>query len=375
VSAEPLSLHRALAEQHRVRALASGRAGVGGPFPEPVRVEIQPTARCHRTCAFCSHLTRNAAGGDLPEPLVLALLGELADMGVRKVAISGGGEPLIWEGSLAAVLQAAARFGSPTLTTSGDQLWDDGSGTLSDLARSVLPACDALLLNVPGVDDASLRLQLVGGPTWARTRQLLAALVAFSGHVHRPEIYVVVVVNSRNLHDLPAIDRTLTGLGISHIYYKRIKLYEPPGGRAKLRVEPEGFHGLAAALGDGAASAGLRRFVANVEPPRDAPVPCRMVELGFDAVIDPRGDVFVCTPTVGEAEHAIGNVYASRFAEIWGGPRHQEVVSALTRRSAAGSCPGECRYHPHNRAIRDLLSGSEGGGPPLLSNAGLDDAL
>jgi hypothetical protein len=299
-------------------------------------------------------LSRNATGGDLSESLVLRLVSELKTMGVEAVGISGGGEPLIWDGRLEAVFEIVSSFARSSLTSSGDQLWDDATGSLSALALRVLPWCDAVLLNVPATDETGLALQMVGGPTWARTRLLLRDLVAYSdGRVDRPRLIVVVVVNQRNLGRLLKIDAELTGLGIRQIYYKELKHVEAKQPR-KLMLERRAVSEMLAAVDAATISEGLQRFRANLET---------------------HGNVFVCTPTVGLDEFCIGNVVDASFAELWGGPRHRQVVEALSARSRSGDCPRECRHHTHNRIIQDIADAGSGDAVVSMSNAGLDDLV
>jgi radical SAM protein with 4Fe4S-binding SPASM domain len=369
------SLHESLRSHPRVLALADASWSRVSPIPPPHQVEIQPTARCHRTCVFCSHLQRNETGGELSEALVLSLVADLERMGVEAVGISGGGEPLIWNGSLAGVFAGVNRFAQGSLTTSGDQLWDDERGRLSDLAIDVLPACRTVLMNVPATDDAGLTMQIVGGPSWPRTRQLLSELVRFTAERgNRPEIRIVVVVSRRNARRLLDMDREFTSIGIRNIYYKELKMFEQP--LRGLVVQRQTVSDALDDVDGGSMSEGLRRFRANLDEVELTPACCWMTRLGFNAIVDPHGDVFICTPTVGMADYQIGNVLDAPFTSIWGSPRHQQVIADLSVRSQSNRCPRECRHHVHNQIIQAITEGQGGDvRGHLVSNAGLDDAF
>jgi len=374
-----------LIRQPRVQAALGAADGQALRRLPPRQLEVQPTARCHRTCSFCSHIVRNRRGGELPGALVENLLQEVRQLGTEHVGFSGGGEPLIWEaGDLARALVQAAQFARVTLTTSGDQFWDDRTRSLSGVAREALRACQAVLLNVPEVDDGGMSRLIADGPSWVRTRQMLQALVGWRDRERlRCLVTCVVVVNQHNLGSLVAIDRTFRELGIDQTYYKQFKAFEP-GREGMMRSEAGAV--LTALEGEDCArwSEGLSRFVAHqrrqlTAAPAEAGRPCWVNRLGFGLIIDPLGEAFLCTPTVGDGTHGIGNVYESSLKECWEGSRREAVLEWLNARSAAGLCPVECRYHTYNRVIdRHAHAGrheEEIVGAPDVPNAGQEEII
>jgi len=302
---------------------------------------------------------------------VAGVLNDARELGARTVCFSGGGEPLIWNGDLAHAMQAARSFATVTLTTSGDQLWDREQGELSTLARAVLGHCDTVLLNVPGISDDSLRRQIAGGPSWRDIRGLLEALVASRARYSSYRIFCVVVANMDNINELAEIDRRFTDLGVDDIYYKQFKVYESRSPARRVapldmasRLKPN--------LSD-RASDGLKRFLSSVEEANQPHVQCWVNRLGFGAIVDPCGEVYLCTPTVGQQEFSIGNVRSS-FRELWCSESRARALRSLSERSAAGGCPSECRFHAHNREWNARIMGTPGASA-LQSNAGIDNGL
>lgn len=67
-----------------------------GELVAPQRVLMYPTNRCNLRCRFCyQELSPYDLADTMPKSKWLALTGELCDMGVRTLQISGGGEPLV----------------------------------------------------------------------------------------------------------------------------------------------------------------------------------------------------------------------------------------------------------------------------------------
>jgi MoaA/NifB/PqqE/SkfB family radical SAM enzyme len=347
-----------------------------GSVLPPRQLEIQPTSQCHRVCSFCSHIRRNQRGGELQPSIVASILREAQQLGTEVVNFSGGGEPLIWDsGDLAEAMAQAHGFAQVSLTTSGDQLWDDQRGSLSDLCLRVIRNCHDLLLNIPGTDDESLKRQVSGGPSWMRTRRLLESLLTFAANTSKPRIHCVVVITQDNVRKLAEIDQRFTDLGIESIYYKPFKVYEDR--TPSRRVERDAIlRALAKQLPSFGPSAGLSRLVANFTQGAPSPSPCWVNRLGFSLIIDPLGNGYLCTPTVGDKRYAIGNVYEGGLTGLWLGAVRFNAMHELSERSLRGGCPSDCRYHSHNSLIGSAVSGNAACLPAhTCSNAGLDDNL
>jgi radical SAM protein with 4Fe4S-binding SPASM domain len=337
-------------------------------------LEIQPTAHCHRVCSFCSHILRNQAGGELSAETVSAILRDARTLGVDTISISGGGEPLIWAaGDLAAAMSEARRFARVSLTTSGDQLWNDADTNLAELGERIIANCDDLLLNIPATDDDTFARTVTGGRPWSETEHLLKTLVARRRAGGECRVLCVVVVNTDNIGKLTAIDRTFCELGVDDVYYKPFKLYEERSPAR--RVDPRQlYREIREHVADARQSPGLRRFVNSLAEATIENHPCWANRLALSAIVDPSGDLYLCTPTVGQPGHAIGNVVRASLIDLWKSAHRRKVMESLSERSASGGCPTDCRYRRHNAAIAAAIatpgrSQVAGGG---IANAGLE---
>jgi len=328
----------------------------GQPFA-PLHVEIQPTANCHRTCVFCSHIKRNRHGGELHHDQVDELLGELRELGVLRVAFSGGGEPLFWkEGCLAEAVSSAADFASVDLTSSGDQLWDETQGRLAKNTAAIMRCLKVIYLNIPEVDQIGFSELVKGDGSWLRARALLEGLLELrrTDHNQKFEIHVVVVISQFNVDRVGAIDRALVDIGIDHIYYKQYKNFE---GRdvSRIKAEDEQLADTLSAIPKSQRSADLDQFIESLEATYKVGNFCWAIRLRFGAIVDPNGDIYLCTPTVGMKEFRIGNI-SEGFRDVWNRiNRKSSVPDALSCRSYEGGCPQECRYHLENKKIQKIM--------------------
>jgi len=82
---------------HKLRDLREGR------LTAPIHVRLKPTNTCTHRCSYCCyrnpelHLSERMDERDeIPHDKMLEIVADLADMGVRAVTFSGGGEPLCY---------------------------------------------------------------------------------------------------------------------------------------------------------------------------------------------------------------------------------------------------------------------------------------
>lgn len=326
----------------------------------PLCVEIQPTAHCHRTCSFCSHIIRNRRGGALTTADVDGLLDELRELRVLRIAFSGGGEPLYWAaGSTVDALVRAATFADVTLTTSGDQLLDAATGELHPDAARVLQACSAMFVNVPAVNALSFAAQVRGPSGWEHASRMLRQFVALrrsDPDLYRCRVVGVVVLSAFNVSQVGEIDRVLFEHGVDAIYYKQWKDFEKRNVR-KVKLADEALLEGLSVIPAADRSPDLARFIDDLRHPDEENHPCWVNRLSYDAIVDPDGEVYLCTPTVGRPEHSIGNLDDAPFAQLWASAGRAGRLRVLDGLSATGVCPSQCRHHPENARLDALVAG------------------
>lgn len=74
-----------------------------GERPAPLQIHLMPQNLCNHDCHFCSYRMSSWKNGEwfddtqqIPPGILVRLLGELADMGVKALEVTGGGEPTVY---------------------------------------------------------------------------------------------------------------------------------------------------------------------------------------------------------------------------------------------------------------------------------------
>ena len=325
----------------------------------PRAVEVQPTARCHRVCSFCSHIIRNKSGRFFDLRKMQNLLRELLDCEISTLAISGGGEPLYWGWeNIIPTLRLARQFPEVSLTSSCDQFWRTETNDLHPMTSEVLSLLDRIYVNVPAVGEEEWSNLVKKGNSWEETERMLRAIVRLREQT--PQIscmyLAVVVLSQSNLDGLHEIDRTLTDIGFDGIYYKEFKNFEHRNikrlalekGRLMAKLDE------ACAAGASPSMAAFRHLIS--EESFGKGVPCWANRVSASAVIDPAGEVYPCTPTVGLPQYSIGNIHDMSFKDLWHTERRKALVASLDQRSINMRCPAECREHAFNRVADSAMT-------------------
>jgi len=188
-------------------------------------LELYPTLRCNLNCGFCDTTERHQPPvNELSLERHLELLDEAAAMGVRRVFILGGGEPLMARHITPEVMRRVKDLGMEgILTTNGtifpqqliDQVLDTGWDEIHFSVDGPTPAIhDALR----GMDGAFRRT--VEHVCRLNVQKRLRGL-------ERPRIALHFVLTRLNWHTLPAMVRLASAIGAFRVDFDALIAYRP----------------------------------------------------------------------------------------------------------------------------------------------------
>jgi MoaA/NifB/PqqE/SkfB family radical SAM enzyme len=191
----------------------------------PLVLELYPTLACNLSCRFCDTTDRHRPPVDeLPTARLLELVDEAADLGVRRVFILGGGEPLVRRRATPALMRRVKEHGlEGVLTTNGTLLdaaltrqlvetgWDEVHFSLDGATASVHDH----LRGQAGAFRKTVRNACRLGQ-WARRSP---------GAIPRVAIHFVVM--GPNLHQIPDMVRLAAAIGATRIDYDLLVAYRP----------------------------------------------------------------------------------------------------------------------------------------------------
>jgi MoaA/NifB/PqqE/SkfB family radical SAM enzyme len=347
--------------RRRLEAQVAGREH--GGLLRSLKVKLIST--CNLRCTMCHYwrIPRRR----LPFEVVCRLLDDAAELGCRKVHLSGG-EVTLYPDLLAVIGHAVAKGLRVNLTTNGVLLerrtaraWIDAG--LHAVSVSLDGACAATHDAIRGVAGAFD--QAIKGIRNLRRE--------CERRGNRLRLRINTVVQRRNLAEMPALLRLAVELGACDVVPMPVDgaSADRPGSEDILRynqhVAPEVR---AVRRKFGLPTTAERIFPLGQEPNEIALATCGHYALGYyerhlcyapwlHTFVGHLGDVFACCMT-NERMAPLGNVCESSLKEIFHGAGYDRFRRAMSvgRLSMCQHCD---QFLPENRLIQDRLAPPEGG--------------
>jgi radical SAM protein with 4Fe4S-binding SPASM domain len=331
-----------------------------GALPAPVTVELDLTNLCNHACPGCtfSYLV-NVSQDSIPFDLALAIVDQLAAIGVRAVTFSGGGEPLVYgEARVLALVERCRQRGmDAALITNGSLLTDPRWAELCTWVRVSLDGYDAATFaRFHGRSEREFakvieRLRAVAAVR-PRSATIGAGFLTDAGSIERGDFW-------RMAEFCASID------GLDYLQFRPlvVNMVADPtlsGGNAALSLEE--FQAIQGAFREAAEAFSRRdfrvlssvgKYHALAEPGFGRSYE-RCLAHFLEAVISADAKVYLCCHTQGQERFCLGDLREQTFAEIWHGERARQVYDSFDPRS---TCPPACRLHLQNQMLQELSRG------------------
>lgn len=285
----------------------------------PLFVFVELTQNCNLSCAMCRSAVKNRPEWDMPRPVAMDIISELAGTALM-CDLHGWGESTIVPWLPELVEEVSNRGARVRLVTNAHamtpRIWQGilaGDGVVA----VSFDAADAQLFSSLGRGDL------------ARVLRALSEGVGIQRTLGRGSIYFNTVVSAANIADLPHIVDTAAALGVSKVVVNPVK------GWARTAVDLENCEPR------------VRRCIAAAE--QRARNQCVKLQLGtwirgLDVDVDAlpsvcsnpwnrvlfnvEGAVLFCDHLVNKVEYSMGSYRERPFMEIWNSASYQALRKA-----------------------------------------------
>ncbi|MFH1850416.1 MAG: radical SAM protein [archaeon] len=209
----------------------------GRPQP-PVTIELIPTDRCNFSCRSCWR--QGVSAGDLQkryseemsDERLMGLVDEAAELGVREIALVGGGEPLSREITFELMMRIRKRGMDGDIVTNGSLLTEEMMrGLVKSRWTMVKFSIDGSVARIQ--DD--LRGAKCYNMVLANIRRLAGLKKAMGSD--RPRIGFNTVVSNRNYKDLPNIIEIGRSVGCNELHILPLTVFSKEGERLKMDID------------------------------------------------------------------------------------------------------------------------------------------
>ncbi len=321
----------------------------------PLAALLELTYRCNLKCVYCYN-DRERIREHLDTAEWIGILGQIAEMGVLHLALSGG-EPLLHPGFDEILAEARRLEFATRIKTSGDLLTRRRARRIRELGDPFL-----VELSLHGADAATHERQTRVPGSFARLLGNARAAVEEGLRVR-----FVCTLTRWNEDQLDGMAALAGELGIP----LRLSADVAPrddGDRSplELRVSPEGYRRYRAWL---SRQGGLVEDAASTPDPGEVERTCGAAATGF--TVDPLGNVLPCV----QWRQAAGNLREAPLGEIWEASPVLGAARRAVRLAASRIGPGEtaCHFCPGMAWVlhRDPLAEYRNETHPLATEGGV----
>jgi len=186
-----------------------------GTTMAPINIRIKPTNVCNHNCSYCAYRSQNLQLGQdmdqsdfIPRDKMLEIVDDIAEMGVRAVTFSGGGDPFCYpylQETAEKLAERGVKFAALT----------NGSRLLGGAAKVFSRHATWLRVSMDGWDDASYAAYR-GCPEGEFSR-VLANMEQFSRLNGPCYLGVCIVVDNRNFRHIYTLIQRLKGAGVNSV--------------------------------------------------------------------------------------------------------------------------------------------------------------
>lgn len=323
-----------------------------GEMVYPVSVEIDLSNICNHNCSWCSYNGfRQENWVSWPEERILSLLHELADVGVKSITFTGGGEPLVHKRA-ADIFHKAHLLGMQFgVVTNGRKLEGPVADVIASYATFVRVSLDA------GSTQTHQLLHGTAMPEYTRILGNMTRLRALAG-TRGLTIGASMCIFDVNRHEISEAARRVKGAGGNYLEVRPVFPTEWRGGgfgnpltdayveEAKANLaEAKAAHD-----GDGFQVIGM---IARFDQVKDKTKPYDKCRIGqITTVINADGYLYHCCIQRGMPNFRAGSVLEHPFTEVWWNAQHQQMVADID----VTKCP-PCRYDGYNSIIQEAFLG------------------
>lgn len=200
----------------------------------PIYIRIKPTNRCNHNCNYCHYrhsyldLDQYSPQDEIPHERMLQMIDDMAELGVKGVTFSGGGEPLIYpyiEETMQRVLTNGIDL---SIITNGSMLNGKRAEILAHAkwVRISIESCN---------DEAYCRIRGLKAGAFDALCENIANFAKIKEQ--SCELGINVVVNNENYKEIRKIAELMKQLGANHVKFAPLCTNDTWGYHAAFKDE------------------------------------------------------------------------------------------------------------------------------------------
>ncbi len=346
INKQPYSHLKILWHPDKLQALRDG------VMTAPLYVRIKPTNRCNHRCFYCSYADKDLklresvqSFDEIPWKILKEAISDLADIKIKAVTFSGGGEPLMYpyiEDAFKLILKKKIDL---SLITNGQLLCGKKADLLSRAkwVRISMDSCKSKTFSkIRGISEKSFHVIATNIRAFAKKKNKSC------------ELGINFVVTHQNADQVYDMAKFVKGLGVNHIKYtaritRNLFAYHKPFKD----IVVEQIYKAQKKFGDSTFKTVNKYeddFVLSMKAKRTYHF-CPMVQVL--TVIAADSKVYLCHDKAYVPSGEIGDLKKKMFKEIWFSSKTKKIFKNL---DPVKQCRHHCVYDQRNIFINQIIS-------------------
>lgn len=192
------------------------------PEARPHVAILELTTRCNLSCVHCFRNVMRDPREDMPIEVARVVVRELREAGVRRVVLTGWGEPLVHP-EIAEILEMLKRTGFEVVLNTNGTL-------LHEYLREVIECCDEVVVSLEGIRREQHEMTR-GAGVFDKVIEALAEILSEKEkrRSRKPLVGMQFVVTKHNVDQLPDIADFAVRHGIGAVYLSNYIPVTPDG--------------------------------------------------------------------------------------------------------------------------------------------------
>jgi len=329
----------------------------------PEAVQIYPTNKCNLRCIFCfQQLQEYNLTDTVKRRRWFEITKELCELGVKKILISGGGEPLCKSKLTLGIMKIVKHYGLKGRIINNGTLW-----TKKLVNETIKIGWDNIIFSIDGANP--ITHNYLKGKRKAFNR-IIDNIKLFNKYKDRPSLEFTTVLNIYNYKEIPEIIKLASDLKIKSIIVEPVCVNNPNVEKIKLNQKQRKYfqekiipksQKLATSLNintnfpkfsklEFEKTGKLRNTILKNTSNDFLNLPC--YEPWIWPKIEANGEVWPCSTVPIRSE----NIKHKTFKEIWYGSEFNKFRERIMNHDLPEKCENCVSTHlPINQEIREKL--------------------
>ena len=320
----------------------------------PIYVEIALYGGCNHRCIFCALDYLDYKPQFIDKDILIDILSEMAQCGVKSVMYAGEGEPLLHK-DITELILYTKKIGIDVAATTNGVFFND------EIAKKTLSVLTWLRISLDaGTAVTYSKIHCCHPDDFQRVFDNISCAVKLKRqNNYACTIGVQFILLPDNYKEVSVLAKQLRDCGVDYLIIKPYSHHPLSKNKINGTFNYSNYLYLDEELQKLSDSNFKIIFRAHTMRKLKQEKPYkRCLGLPFWTYIDSVGNIYACSSFLGNERFSYGNIYKNTFKEIWAGTKRKKILNMFNTDLDISQCRKACRLDEINRYLWELKNPS-----------------